>query len=213
MGTARFKIIIATNNRDKLAEIKGILEKADIEVLGAADFPDFPEAEETGETLAENALQKARAVWKKYRIPCLADDTGLEVDYLDGEPGVYSSRYAGPEATYDDNCEKLLADLEGVPRSSRKARFRTVMAFIDGGGREHLAEGSIEGAILERRQGKNGFGYDPIFFVPAANMTLAEMTAEQKNSISHRRRALDKIIPVIKGYFLSRSDSSGNMRL
>jgi len=201
MSITNREIIIATNNPDKLAEIKSILSNSGIRVLCAADFADFPEIEETGETLAENALQKARAIWNKYKIPCLADDTGLEVDYLDGEPGVFSSRYAGPEATYDDNCNKLLADLREAPADSRAARFRSVMAFIDGGGREHLVEGAIEGKIIDHRRGENGFGYDPVFFVPDANMTLAEMTPEQKNSISHRRRALDKIIPIIKEYF------------
>ncbi len=210
MSIASPEIIIATNNRDKLAEIRNILANFGIKVLGAADFADFPEVEETGETLAENALLKARAVWNKYKIPCLADDTGLEVDYLDGEPGVYSSRFAGPEATYDDNCNKLLAVLHEVPPALRTARFRSVMVFIDGNGREQLVEGSIEGEIIDHRRGANGFGYDPVFYLPEANMTLAEMTPEQKNSISHRRRALDKIIPIIKEYFESGPGSAAD---
>lgn len=195
------KLIIATNNKDKLAEIKNILANTRIDIFSASDFADFPKVEETGETLAENALLKARAVWNKYRMPCLADDTGLEVDYLDGDPGVHSSRYAGPDATYDDNCEKLLKDMETAGPGQRNARFRTVMAFIDSFGKEHLAEGSVEGEIIGERRGKNGFGYDPVFFVPAVGQTLAEMSPDKKNSISHRRRALDKIIEVIKQHF------------
>lgn len=191
------KLIIATNNRDKLAEISDILRGTNIEILSARDFPDFPDVEETGETLAENALIKARSVWEKYHLPCLGDDTGLEVDFLGGAPGVYSSRYAGPEATYDDNCNKLLGELKSRNPASRRARFRSVMAFIDRDGVAHTAEGVIEGEIIHEKRGSNGFGYDPVFFVPDKNKTLAQMESSEKNKLSHRHNALIKIIPVI----------------
>jgi XTP/dITP diphosphohydrolase len=194
----RAKLIIATNNRHKLAEIKGIFVGSNIEVLSAADFVDFPEVEETGATLAENAALKARTIWQRYHLPCLADDTGLEVDCLGGRPGVYSSRYAGPEATYDDNCNKLLEETAGSKQTDRKARFRCVMVFIDSGGGEHIAEGTIEGEIIGQKRGENGFGYDPIFFVPSSGKTLAEMESSEKNKISHRHNALAKIIPLIR---------------
>lgn len=191
------KLIIATNNRDKLAEISDILKGTNIEILSARDFPDFPDVEETGETLADNALLKARGVWEKYHLPCLGDDTGLEVDFLNGAPGVYSSRYAGPDATYDDNCNKLLRELKSRNPANRRARFRTVMAFIDQNGNFYTAEGVIEGEIIREKRGANGFGYDPIFLVPDRNKTLAELESSEKNKLSHRHNALVKIMPVI----------------
>lgn len=191
------KLIIATNNSDKLAEIADILKGTNIEILSARDFTDFPDVEETGETLADNAILKARSVWEKYHLPCLADDTGLEVDFLDGAPGVYSSRYAGPDATYDDNCNKLLGELKSRNPASRRARFRSVMAFIDTKGELHTAEGVIEGEIIHEKRGNNGFGYDPVFYVPDRNKTLAQMESAEKNKISHRHNALVKIMPVI----------------
>jgi XTP/dITP diphosphohydrolase len=190
-------LIIATNNRDKLAEISVMLGDTDILILSAADFDDFPEVEETGASLEDNALLKARAVWSKYHLPCLADDTGLEVACLNGAPGVYSSRYAGENATYDDNCRKLISEVE-KSEGPRTARFRTVMAFIDNEGAAHTADGIIEGEIIETRRGKNGFGYDPLFMVPSLGKTLAELEPSEKNKISHRHRALVNILPVIR---------------
>ena len=192
------KLIIATNNKDKLKEFKHILRDTGIEILAAADFTDFPDVEETGSTLEENALLKARAVYDKYRLPCVADDTGLEVDCLDGEPGVYSSRYAGEDASYDDNCRKLLSVIALEPLDNRKARFRTVMAFIDKQGQAHTAEGIIEGEIIDQKRGHNGFGYDPVFLVPDLGKTLAELSPDQKNKISHRHNALINILPIIR---------------
>jgi XTP/dITP diphosphohydrolase len=192
------QLIIATNNKDKLKEFRHILNDTGIKILSAGDFKDFPEVEETGTTLAENALLKARAVFGKYKIPCVADDTGLEVDCLNGEPGVYSSRYAGDNATYDDNCRKLLSMVALEPPDDRKARFRTVMAFIDNQGKEYTAEGMIEGEIIDEKRGQNGFGYDPVFLIPELGKTLAELPADRKNSISHRHNALINILPIIK---------------
>ncbi len=192
------KLIIATNNRDKLREMEQILEGTGIDILSAADFRDFPEVEETGETLEENTLLKARAVWDKYHLPCVADDTGLQVDCLGGEPGVYSSRYAGPNATYDDNCNKLLNEVAKVSDEDRSARFRTVIAFIDSQGNAFTAEGTIKGKIIDTKRGTNGFGYDPVFLVPFLGKTLAELSPSEKNKISHRHNALMNILPVIR---------------
>jgi XTP/dITP diphosphohydrolase len=192
------QLIIATNNKDKLKEFRHILTDTGIEILSAGDFADFPDVEETGVTLEENALLKARTVFEKYHIPCVADDTGLEVDCLHGEPGVYSSRYAGSEATYDDNCRKLLSVIALEPPGDRAARFRTVMAFIDQQGRAYTAEGMIEGEIIDEKRGQNGFGYDPVFLIPGLGKTLAELPADQKNRISHRHNALINILPIIK---------------
>lgn len=197
-STLKAILIIATNNPDKLKEIKDILKNNDIKLLSPAELDNFPKIEENGKTLKENALIKAKTVWNKYHLPCLADDTGLEVDCLGGKPGVYSSRYAGLNATYEDNRQKLLLKMANVPRSDRTARFRCVMAFIDNRGIDHIIEGSIEGEIIDTCRGDNGFGYDPVFLVPSSGKTLAELSTDEKNKISHRHSALAKIIPIIK---------------
>jgi len=139
------QLILATNNKDKIFEISKILEGMDIEILNAGDFNDFPDVEETGETLDENATLKAKSVYEKYGLPCVADDTGLEVDYINGEPGVKSARFAGEGCSYSDNNKKLLKLLEGVPPEKRSARFKTVIAFADHEGKIHTVEGILEG--------------------------------------------------------------------
>ncbi|UCE64969.1 MAG: RdgB/HAM1 family non-canonical purine NTP pyrophosphatase [Candidatus Zixiibacteriota bacterium] len=191
------QLILATNNKDKIFEILKILEGLDIEILNAGDFDDFPDVEETGGTLLENAVMKAKSVYEKYRLPCLADDTGLEVDYLSGAPGVMSARFAGEGCSYADNNKKLLKLLEGVPPEGRSARFKTVIAFTDFEGKIHTVEGILEGIIAEDRKGKYGFGYDPLFTVADRGIRLAELAPEEKNRISHRGRALEKIRPII----------------
>jgi XTP/dITP diphosphohydrolase len=191
------KLILATNNVHKISEISDILAGVGIEILSARDLPDFPHIDEVGETLEENALIKARAVWHRYRLPAVADDTGLEVDYLDGAPGVYSARFAGPGCSYDDNNRKLLGLLERVPLEKRIAKFKTIIAFIDRAGREYAVEGTLEGRIATIPAGDNGFGYDPIFFAIEAGRTLAELPAAEKNRISHRSRALAEIRPIL----------------
>ncbi|MEE8417385.1 MAG: RdgB/HAM1 family non-canonical purine NTP pyrophosphatase [candidate division Zixibacteria bacterium] len=191
------KLILATNNRHKIVEIKEILQGIELEILSVSDFDDFPEIEETGKTLPENAILKARTIWNRYRLPCLADDTGLEVDYLDGAPGVYSSRFAGEGCSYDDNNKKLLSMLEGIPSAKRTARFKTVIAFADIGGEIHTVEGILEGIIGTEPKGTFGFGYDPVFVVGGMNVALAELSLEEKNRISHRGRALAGIKPII----------------
>jgi XTP/dITP diphosphohydrolase len=187
------KIVLATRNPDKVSEIREILRGLDLELVEVSAFPRVGEVEETGKTLEENAVLKARAVAGAVGLPALADDSGLEADALEGAPGVRSSRFAGEDATYRDNWELLLRRLEGVPRERRGARFRCVIALcLTENGRERLllSEGILPGEILESPRGRRGFGYDPVFYVPAAGKTLAEMEDEEKNRTSHRYRAL-----------------------
>lgn len=185
------KLILATNNRHKIAELSAMLDGVDVTILTKADFPDFPEIEETADTLAENALDKSRAIFRKYRIPAVADDTGLEVNFLGGAPGVYSARYAGESCTFADNYHKLLRELEGVPIEDRSARFVTVIAvtYADG---EVCLEGDVQGCISTEPRGDNGFGYDPVFIYQPLGKTFAEMDPETKNAVSHRAAALGK---------------------
>jgi XTP/dITP diphosphohydrolase len=166
-----------------------VLADLDIEILSKADFADFPDVAETGETLADNALLKSRAIFARYGIPAVADDTGLEVEYLAGAPGVLSARYAGEGCSFADNNRKLLAELKGVKLPQRKARFVTVIAVSHDEG-DKLLEGAVDGFITESSRGENGFGYDPVFYYPPADKTFAEMSAAEKNRVSHRGRAL-----------------------
>jgi XTP/dITP diphosphohydrolase len=182
-------LVIATRNKHKVEEIRAILAPLGVNVKDLTEFPNCPEVEETGTTLEENALLKARAAHACTGLPVIADDTGLEVYYLMGEPGVYSARYAGENATYADNCRKLLRTLLGVPSRRRQARFRTVVAFI-AKGREELFDDKIEGRIGVAARGANGFGYDPIFVPEGSPKSYAELTLEEKNVISHRARAV-----------------------
>jgi len=189
------RLVLATNNIHKVTEIQEILEGLAIEIRSASDFHDFPKVEEIGKTLEENAILKATAVWQKYGFPSLADDTGLEVDYLGGAPGVYSARFAGPECSFDDNNRKLLGLLKGVGQEKRTAVFKTAIAFADGMGTIHTVEGTLEGYIGFEARGNFGFGYDPIFVV--GRRTLAELTPVEKHRISHRSAALRRIKPII----------------
>ncbi len=186
------QLVLATHNKDKIREIRQLLEGLPVTILTYADFDDFPEIEETGETLEENAILKAKGIAEVTGAAALADDSGLEVDALDGRPGVYSSRYAGPGCTYDDNNRKLLEELEGVREDKRTARFRTVIAVAWGGDDVETVEGRAEGKITEEKAGSSGFGYDPVFFYPPAGKTFAEMELAEKNKVSHRGRALVK---------------------
>ena len=205
------KLILATNNRDKIEEIRSILDDVDLKILSASDFDDFPEIEETGTTLEGNAILKAGAIRDRYRLPCLADDTGLQVDYLDGAPGVHSSRFAGEGCSYDDNVNKLLSMLEGIPLADRTARFKTVIAFADTRGEIHTVEGVLEGIIGFEPKGTFGFGYDPVFVVEGMNVALAELPPEEKNRISHRGRALARIKPIIiKAFSADCSNAADN---
>lgn len=190
------KIVVATHNKHKVDEIRDFF-KGDYEVLSADDIVSYDEVEETGKTIEENALLKARALADLTNELIIADDTGLFVDYLGGEPGVYTARFAGINATYEDNNNKLLNLLKGVPLEKRKATFKTVIALIYKG-REAIIEGKVDGRIIDAPRGQYGFGYDPIFYVDEIGKTLAELTLEEKNKVSHRANALKKLKEYIK---------------
>ncbi|MDE7159733.1 MAG: non-canonical purine NTP diphosphatase [Muribaculaceae bacterium] len=182
------EIVFATNNPHKLSEVRAMAGDR-LRILSLSEIGCHDDIPETADTLEGNALIKARWVKEKYGYDCFADDTGLMVDALDGAPGVYSARYAGPGCTPDDNIDRLLRELDGVEPERRTARFRTVVALILDG-REQLFEGSVEGSIDTCRHGRSGFGYDPVFVAAESGMSFAEMTSEAKNAISHRGRAV-----------------------
>lgn len=196
-------ILLGTNNKHKVEEMAAIIRS----VLGSTativlptDVPSFPmHIEETGTTLEENAYIKAAIIFAATGLPCIADDTGLEIDSLSGKPGVYSARYAGTNASFAENRTKVLRDMEAVEKSKRQARFRTVLCYCD-----HLrtlfAEGVCEGVITTKEHGAGGFGYDPIFQPEGDNRTFAEMPAEEKNAISHRGRALVHLADAMARY-------------
>ena len=188
------QLVLATNNQDKIKEIKFLLEDLPITILSKNDFLEFPDVEETGKTLKENALLKAKTIADYCDMPALADDSGLEVDALNGAPGVYSSRYAGENVTYADNCRKLLLEMAGIPKERRTARFRCVIAIDWNDGTTQTTEGVAEGFITENSMGKGGFGYDPVFFYPPKNKRFSEMTIEEKNIVSHRGIALQNMV-------------------
>ncbi len=185
-------LLVATGNKGKLAEIKSILK--DFHVLGAAEAGISFDAEETGTTFAENAAIKARELKRLTEHAVLADDSGLCVNALDGAPGVYSARYAGENATDDDNIDKLLAALAGVPEEKRGAQFKSVVCMIDAEGNEVYGEGVCCGRILTERHGSGGFGYDPVFYSDDFCESFGVLTHEQKNQVSHRKRALEDLL-------------------
>jgi len=191
------QIVLATHNRGKMKEMSSILAHLPVKLLTLDDFPQIGEIPETGETLKENAFIKAETVHQKTGLPALADDTGLEVDALDGAPGVHSSRYDGETATFEDNCRKMLQEMDGIPSEERTARFHTVIAFVSDSGNE-WTEGMVEGRILEKKQGDGGFGYDPLFYYPPLKKTFAELNSEQKNNISHRGKALRNFCQILE---------------
>ena len=196
----RRKLILATHNTHKQKEMNALLESLGLNIIGLNEYPQIGDIEETGTKLIENSFIKARAVYKLTGLPSLADDTGLEVDALDGAPGVYSARYAGEDASFLDNIEKLLRNLEGVTEVNRTARFRTVVTFVDGN-RELHSEGIVEGIITVGPKGGDGFGYDPIFLPRGSQSTFSEMTQIEKNKISHRAKALIKMKKLLEPYF------------
>lgn len=192
------KIILATQNKGKIRELQELLRDADIEVLSLKDIEDWEDVEENGITFAENAALKAKAAVKKTGLIALADDSGLEVDALDGRPGVYSARFAGEPKDDERNNDKLLQQLKEVADSQRQARFRCALVIATPDGKEFLTEGTVEGQILTERRGKDGFGYDPLFFVPEYQRTMAELTLSEKNRLSHRAQAFRKAIPILQ---------------
>jgi len=201
------QIVLATHNRGKMKEMSSILAHLPVKLLTLDDFPQIGEIPETGETLKENAFIKAETVHQKTGLPALADDTGLEVDALDGAPGVHSSRYDGETATFEDNCRKMLQEMDGIPAEERTARFHTVIAFVSDSGNE-WTEGMVEGRILEKKQGDGGFGYDPLFYYPPLKKTFAELNSEQKNNISHRGKALRNFCQILEKRILTNNSQT-----
>ena len=185
--------MLATRNPDKGRELSALLGDLGISIRTLAEFPDAPEVVEDGETCEANAIKKAVTVARVTGLPAVADDTGLMVEALGGRPGVHAARYAGEGATYEENCRKLLHELAGVPRERRGARFVTVAVIADPKGKVEVVQGVLDGLITEAPAGAKGFGYDPVFFVPELGKTLAQLTPEEKNCISHRARAFAKI--------------------
>lgn len=184
------KLVFATNNAHKLDEIRAILGSK-VEVLSLKDIRCDADIPETADTLEGNAALKAEYIYRHYGLDCFADDTGLEVEALNGAPGVYSARYAGGDGHDSEaNMKKLLAELKGI--ANRNARFRTVICLIEGG-EKHLFEGIVKGSIIEEKRGDSGFGYDPIFVPEGYTETFAEMGNEEKNKISHRARAVEQL--------------------
>lgn len=183
------ELVLATRNRHKGEELAALLGGLGITIRTLDEFPDAPEVVEDGDTCEANAIKKARTIAEFTGLPAVADDTGLVVDALGGRPGIYAARYAGEDATYDDNCRKLLLELRGVPRERRTARFLTVAAIALPSGEIRVAQGILEGEIAEEASGTLGFGYDPVFLIPELGKTLAELSADQKNAISHRAKA------------------------
>lgn len=179
------RLVVGSQNADKIAEVEAVLAETqlDFEIVRGLTWPDIPETEDS---LEGNALLKANAVLGFTSLPAVADDTGLEVVALGGEPGVFSARYSGPHATYEENVAKLLAELDGI--ADRRARFRSVIAYVEPGSSPIVVEGILDGVITEVPRGSGGFGYDPVFEVDG--VTLAEMPVEEKNRVSHRARAL-----------------------
>lgn len=197
----KIKLVVATHNRHKFEEIAALMPSGvELKPYWELSGEEIPE---TGDTLTENARQKSAYVREHFSADCFADDTGLEVEALDGAPGVYSARYAGPGATYQDNVDKLLQAMAGV--QDRRARFVTLISLWLHG-REYLFEGSVEGTILESPQGEDGFGYDPVFLPQGCDRSFAQMTLEEKGRISHRARATEAMIAFLSEYLKTHTD-------
>lgn len=195
------RVVLATNNPKKLQELRRIIGRAglDTEVLGLGDVAAYPEPEETERTFEGNAFLKAEAAARVTGLPAVADDSGLEVDELNGMPGVRSARWAGPACDDDDNNALLLAQLDGVPSERRTARFVCALAMVSPEGNRAVWHGRMPGLIADRPAGENGFGYDPVFVPAGMDVTSAELTAEQKDSISHRGIAVRAFVDYLKG--------------
>lgn len=191
------KLLLATRNKNKIEEIQSILNDPKLEILTLNDFPDVPHLTEDGSTFQENSRRKAHAVYQHTMLPSLADDSGLEVFYLNGRPGVLSARYSGVGATDEENNNRLLKEMRGVAPRRRRAQFRAVLTLV-GDGFEETTEGVCLGTLGEGPRGTNGFGYDPIFIPEGYTKTYAELTADEKNTISHRAKALEKMKEVLR---------------
>lgn len=196
------RIVLATNNKHKIREIKNILAGLSVEILTLEDFTGFPKVEEPGKTFEENAIIKAKAISRFTRLPSLADDSGLEVDALDGAPGVLSSRFAGEHCSFQDNNRKLLHLMEDIPWERRGARFVCVVALAKDLNHIVTVKGEVKGIITLEEKGESGFGYDPIFHLPHLNKTFAQLSLKEKNKISHRAQAFVKAKELIQKGFL-----------
>jgi len=192
------RLVLATRNPGKIAEIRAILSSLPVELVTLEGLPEIGSAEEDGLTFEQNAAKKALHVWKATGLAALADDSGLEVDALGGRPGILSARFAGEEATHAENNRKILALLSGVPPERRRARFVCVAALAKPDVEVVLTRGEVEGVISETPAGSRGFGYDPVFYLPAYGRTIAELDEATKNNISHRAGALRAMRPVIQ---------------
>ena len=188
-------LVLATRNKGKAREIGASLAMPSLTFQSLNDFPELPDVIEDGASFQENALKKARTVSNSLNLPVLSDDSGLEVDFLNGAPGIYSARFSGPQATDQENNQKLLDLLKGVPEEKRTARFVCVLVFFDPSGQWVQTEGSCEGLIASAPAGDQGFGYDPVFYLPEFQKTMAQLPLESKNRISHRAKALEKMRP------------------
>ena len=191
------EIVIASSNQHKVSEITTEINSIFHKIYFLSDFPNIGEIKEDGTSVLENSFIKSRVTFNYTNIPSIADDTALEVDFLNGDPGIYTARYAGENATYDDNINKLLNAMTNLPFSERTARFKTIITYVDGKN-DFSVEGCLEGNILTEKQGTSGFGYDSVFFVQDENMSLAEMSLAEKNQISHRAIAINKFKDEIK---------------
>lgn len=191
------EVIIATKNPGKAREFEHIFASRGIEVKTLLDFPEIPEVEETGTTFEENAILKAEAVSRALNRMVIGDDSGLMIDALEGRPGIYSARYAGEQKNDQNNTNKVLSELENVPEEKRTARFYCALAVAVPGQKPITVSGTCEGRILEEQRGTNGFGYDPVFYVPEKGLAMAELSSDEKNKISHRANALKKLDAVL----------------
>ena len=195
------KIVLATNNKYKIEEIKDILSNPQLEILTLNDFKDFPKIEETGKTLEENAILKAKAIYQFTQVISFADDSGLKVDALNGAPGVLSSRFAGKHCSYKDNNMKLLAFMENIPWEKRGATFVCVVAIAKDVDNIKTVRGEVRGIITTEEKGESGFGYDPLFYLPELDKTFAQLSFEEKNKKSHRAFAFRKAKELIEKDF------------
>lgn len=194
------EIIAATKNKGKIAELRAAFSSLPIKITDLSQFGPIPEPEETGSTFAENAILKAKYYANITQKACLADDSGLEVDVLHGAPGVFSARYAGPNSGDAECNAKLLHELDGVELRLRTARFKCVLAFIDANQSVILTDGVCDGLILNESRGQGGFGYDPLFYIPDIGQTLAEVSMEEKNGLSHRGQAVRRMVAKLTQY-------------
>ncbi len=194
------EIILATGNRNKLREFREMFSSGSVLIISQNEFKNCPEVIEDGQTLEGNALIKARAIAQHTGRITIADDSGLEVDFLNGAPGIHSARFAGADADDDKNNQKLLKELQGVPEDKRGAQFTCVIAIVNPVGEERTVKGSFRGCIIEEYRGKAGFGYDPLFLDKVSGLTYSEMSAEQKNSISHRSQAIMELKKILPGF-------------